>query len=106
MKLILVLVAVCAIASAAPADDSKNAEIISYENENIGIDGYKFSYETSDGTKRSEEATLKNVGTENEAISVRGTISWIGADGVTYTINFLADENGFQPEGDHLPKRR
>ncbi|XP_055914807.1 endocuticle structural protein SgAbd-6-like [Eupeodes corollae] len=89
---------------AAPLDDSKIAQIISYENENLGIDGYKFSFETSDGTKRSEEATLKNIGKDNEAISVRGTISWLGADGITYTINFLADENGYQPEGDHIPK--
>lgn len=63
-----------------------------------------FSYETSDGVSRSEQAQLKNVGTENEALSVRGTVSWVGADGQQYTLNYVADENGFQPEGAHLPK--
>jgi hypothetical protein len=63
-----------------------------------------YSYETSDGVSRQEEAELTNIGTENEALSVRGTITWIADDGQTYTLNYLADENGFQPEGAHLPK--
>ncbi|CAD7083179.1 unnamed protein product [Hermetia illucens] len=88
---------------AAPVDDSRNAQILRYENENIGVDGYKFAYETSDGVSRSEEAQLKNVGTENEALVVRGTITWIAADGQSYTLNYIADENGFQPQGAHLP---
>lgn len=65
---------------------------------------FVFSYETSDGVSRSEQAELKNPGTEQEALSVRGTITWTAADGVVYTLNYLADENGFQPEGAHLPK--
>jgi pectate lyase len=44
-----------------------------------------FRYETSDGTKREEEAQLKNPGTENEAIVVRGTISWVRKN--TYKLN-------------------
>lgn len=43
MKTIIVLVAVVALALAAPLDDSKNAQILKYENDNIGIDGYKFA---------------------------------------------------------------
>lgn len=53
---------------------------------------------------RQETGELKNVGTEDEALVVRGTIKWIAADGQEYSINFVADENGFQPEGAHLPK--
>lgn len=54
--------------------------------------------------KREETAELKNAGEENEAIAVRGSISWVAPDGQTYTLNYIADENGFQPEGAHLPK--
>ncbi|XP_037044863.1 endocuticle structural protein SgAbd-6-like [Bradysia coprophila] len=104
MKSFIVFVAIVAAALAAPVDDSKDAVILKYENDNIGVDGYKFAYETSDGVSRSEEAELKNPGTEQEALSVRGTITWIAADGVQYTLNYIADENGFQPQGDHLPK--
>lgn len=61
------------------------------------------SVETSDGQTRSEHAELKNAGLENEHLAVRGSYSWV-LDGVTYTLNYVADENGFQPEGTHLPK--
>lgn len=62
------------------------------------------SYETSDGVSRTEEAEVRNAGLENEHLVVRGTISWYAPDGQQYTITFVADENGFQPTGDHLPK--
>lgn len=103
MKFIIAFAALTAVCLAAPVDDSSNAQILRYENDNIGIGGYNFAYETSDGVSRSEQAELKNAGQENEALSVRGTITWIAADGQTYTLNYLADENGFQPQGDHLP---
>lgn len=32
-----------ACALAAPLDDSKHATVLRYENDNIGIDGYKFA---------------------------------------------------------------
>ncbi|CAO1320238.1 unnamed protein product [Diamesa hyperborea] len=103
MKSFIILAVCIAVAIAAPLDDSKDAQILKYENDNIGIGGYKFAYETSDGVSRQEEAELKNAGSENEAISVRGSYSWTAPDGQVYTVNYIADENGFQPEGAHLP---
>lgn len=47
---------------------------------------------------------MKNVGTDHAALAVRGTISWVAADGQQYTLNYVADENGYRPEGAHLPK--
>jgi Insect cuticle protein len=61
------------------------------------------SFETSDGVKREEEAQLKNIGSENESLAVRGSFSFVGDDGQTYTVDFIADENGYQPSGAHLP---
>lgn len=64
---------------------------------------FDYSYETSDGIARYEQGALKNVGTENEALETRGSYSYVGSDGKQYTVNYVADENGFRPEGAHLP---
>ncbi|KAI9587666.1 endocuticle structural protein SgAbd-6-like [Glossina fuscipes] len=91
------------ITSTLPQQQS-NAHILKYDNNaNNGAVGYNFAFETSDGVSRKETAILKNAGTPDEAISVQGSVSWVGPDGIQYTLNYLADENGFQPEGEHLP---
>lgn len=41
MKMILVLAAVLAMAIAAPAGEV--AQVLKYENDNIGVDGYKYA---------------------------------------------------------------
>lgn len=59
---------------------------------------FVYRWELSDGSKHEEQGQLKNQGTENEAIAVQGQYSWVGPDGVTYTVTYIADENGFQPQ--------
>lgn len=56
-----------------------------------------YRWELSDGSKHEERGQLKNQGTENEGIAVQGQYSWVGPDGVTYIVTYIADENGFQP---------
>ncbi|XP_013110242.2 endocuticle structural protein SgAbd-6 [Stomoxys calcitrans] len=105
MKLLLscgILAIILAGAFAAP--QGKDVEVVEQSYENTGSDGYKFSYSLTDGTSRSEQGTVVNAGTDNESLSVKGSVSWVAPDGQTYTVNFVADENGFQPEGAHLPK--
>ncbi|XP_055373232.1 larval cuticle protein 65Ag1-like [Condylostylus longicornis] len=101
---VVVFVAIFGITFAAPLDSPQNAQILRQELDNIGVDGYKFAYETSDGITREEQGELRNAGTDNEAISVRGSYSFVADDGQTYTITYIADENGFQPEGAHIPR--
>lgn len=60
-------------------------------------------YETSNGISQQESGELVNPGQENESIAVRGQFSYTGQDGVTYTVTYVADDNGFRPEGAHLP---
>lgn len=62
-----------------------------------------YSFETSDGQKREEHGELRHVGSEQEGIAVHGSYSYV-VDGVTFTVNYVADENGFQPDGAHLPR--
>ncbi|XP_053687483.1 endocuticle structural glycoprotein ABD-5-like [Sabethes cyaneus] len=104
MKFALVIVIVfAATAFAAPLED-RDAHIVQYENDNQGTDGYNFKYDTSNGIQRIEQAQLKNFGGDINALVVRGSYSYLGADGQTYTVNYIADENGFQPEAPHIPR--
>lgn len=61
-------------------------------------------YETSDGVSRSESAVVNGLGSDTEELSVKGTITWTAPDGQVITLNYIADKNGFQPQGDHLPQ--
>ncbi|XP_068143209.1 larval cuticle protein 65Ag1-like [Drosophila tropicalis] len=98
---VFVLVSMMMLAQAAPPQET--AQVLRYDSD-VQPEGYKYSVETSDGKSHQEEGQLKDVGTEHEAIVVRGSYSYVGDDGQTYTINYTADENGFHPEGSHLPK--
>lgn len=42
MKFVVVFAALFAVALAAPADPSKDAVVLRYDNDNIGVEGYKF----------------------------------------------------------------
>ncbi|XP_058125432.1 cuticle protein CP14.6-like [Anopheles ziemanni] len=43
-------------------------------------------------------------GDDVAAMVVRGSYSYFGPDGQVYTVNYVADENGFQPEAPHIPR--
>ena len=63
------------------------------------------SYETADGIKVEESGAQKQVGpTAEDAGTVsKGTFSYPAPDGTIIALNWVADENGFQPTGSHLP---
>ncbi|XP_029163207.1 flexible cuticle protein 12-like isoform X1 [Nylanderia fulva] len=89
-----------------PAQPDYNQVVLVKETplDNIGIDGYQFGYELSNGQAHQETAQLVNAGQENESLAVRGSFTYVDpATNVRYTVNYVADENGFRPEGAHLP---
>ncbi|XP_061394865.1 larval cuticle protein 65Ag1-like [Musca vetustissima] len=69
----------------------------------LKLAAYAVNAETRDARNLQAEGELKNVGTEVEALAVRGSYSFVADDGQTYTVTYVADENGFQPQGAHLP---
>ncbi|XP_023311321.1 endocuticle structural protein SgAbd-6-like isoform X2 [Anoplophora glabripennis] len=99
MNVFIAIAALVAVCIAAPPD----ATVLKNELENIGVDGYTFDVETSDGLKRTEQGVLNNIGTDKESLKVTGSIKWVDLDGTPYSLDFVADENGFQPTGAHLP---
>lgn len=62
------------------------------------------SSETSNGITQEESGQVVNGGSEDESIAVRGSFQWTDRNGQTYSVTYVADDNGFQPEGAHLPK--
>ncbi|KAH0954541.1 hypothetical protein HN011_001740 [Eciton burchellii] len=104
---IVALCALVAVALAAPQNrlqDSQTVLVKETPLDNIGVDGYQFGYELSNGETRQESAQLVNAGQENASLAVRGSFSWVDPEtNVRYSVNYVADENGFHPEGQHLP---
>lgn len=97
------MIAVAAVAS-RPADSAQDAQVVRYDNENDGDNTYKYGYNTSNGISASEEGHLENVGTDDESLNVKGSFEYVGEDGVTYKVDYTADENGFKPTGAHIPQ--
>ncbi|KAL0119985.1 hypothetical protein PUN28_007980 [Cardiocondyla obscurior] len=82
---VFIILALTAGVFAAPQSNPNDITIVKQEEvNNIGVGGYHFSYEQSDGQKREETAELKNEGTENESLSVVGSFSFVAPDGHTY----------------------
>ncbi|CAD7003076.1 pupal cuticle protein Edg-78E [Ceratitis capitata] len=80
-------------AAGDPAD--AHASIVRYQND-VNPDGsYNYAYETSNKI-RAEEA---GVGGTYAA----GSYSYTSPEGQPIQLTYIADENGYQPKGDHLP---
>jgi len=81
------------------------------------ISSKPYSYETSNGIRVENIGYLKKIivpktetsdgqviDEHEELVLVQtGSYSYSDPDGNLITLRYVADENGFQPEGDHLP---
>nr|XP_026486357.1 uncharacterized protein LOC113393595 [Vanessa tameamea] len=71
----------------------------------INPDGsYKWNYETGNGISAEEAGYTKNLGIpDQEAQIAQGQYKYTAPDGQVIQLQYVADENGFQPQGAHLP---
>ena len=60
-------------------------------------------YETANGIVGEQQGYLKDIGAEEPALQVQGSNSYPAPDGQIISIQYTANENGYQPIGDHLP---
>lgn len=70
-----------------------------YSTHNQGPDGtFSYEYQTDNGIKVKQDS----IGYGANKV-VRGYYSYIGTDGVPYTVNYIADRFGYRAYGAHLP---
>ncbi|XP_012544115.3 cuticular protein RR-1 motif 49 isoform X1 [Bombyx mori] len=98
-KFLLVALALAAVVAAAPQQQQPEHPVyILKQDSDVNPEGYNFDFETSDGTSRQEKGTLKQISEDHKAIEVTGSYKYVGTDGLVYTVTFIADEHGFQPQ--------
>ncbi len=67
---------------------------------------YSFDFASEDGIERSESGAQKQIDPQDpESVGtvMRGSYSYPSEDGTVIRVDWIADENGFQPSGAHLP---
>ena len=91
-------------AAAAQLTGNEKIPIISQDQE-VNFDGsYRLSYETGNGIAAQEQGVLKNAGNPDaEVEEVQGSFQYTAPDGSPVALQYVANENGFQPQGSHLP---
>ncbi|XP_026276145.1 larval cuticle protein 65Ag1-like [Frankliniella occidentalis] len=104
VAVVVAFVAVAAVAQARPQEPTPKPIAILKLASDVQPDGsFTYEYETENGIKADARGNLVNAGTENEALNQQGSFSFVADDGQTYSITWVADENGFQPQGAHIP---
>lgn len=74
----------------------KDAQILNYKSEGPDAEGnYAYSFDTSNGIQQEENGNLER--------GAAGYFAFVSPEGDKYTLTYTANENGFQPTGDHLP---
>lgn len=59
---------------------------------------YHYAYETENGIRAAEDSHQENKNTPAETSSKTGFYEYVGDDGKTYRVDWVADENGFRAE--------
>ncbi|XP_026751100.1 endocuticle structural glycoprotein SgAbd-8-like [Galleria mellonella] len=100
----IVFLGLLAVVCAAPQGPATEPIPIIRQDSQVNPDGsYQYSYETGNGIVAEEQGELKNVGAEEPAIQVQGQFQYPSDDGSNIQLTYVANENGFQPQGAHLP---
>ncbi|PSN37145.1 hypothetical protein C0J52_20160 [Blattella germanica] len=85
--------------------EEPNVPIVFSENYQSDDGSYLFDFEAANSVAQREQGFIKHE-SGLDVLVKKGYYSFIGPDGLLYRIDYLADENGFQATGEHLPNGR
>jgi len=88
------IVVLALIAALATASDERNAEIKSLDSD-VRADGFEYNVETSNG--------IRAVSSGDAIGNVHGEYEYTSPEGVHVRVEYVANENGYQPTSDLLP---
>ncbi|XP_055629206.1 endocuticle structural glycoprotein SgAbd-2-like [Toxorhynchites rutilus septentrionalis] len=106
MKLLIVLAAFLVVTAAIEEyqAEHKHIPIVHSELYQKNDGSFKFAYESGNGIQVHEQGHVKNLGDkEHETNVAHGSFSYIDPHGVPVSLSYVADENGFQAHGSHIP---
>lgn len=66
-------------------------------NNEVTAEGFSYDFETSNGIRADASGVATN------GVQSHGSFGYKGDDGQDYSIQYTADENGYRPQGAHLP---
>ena len=95
-------VLLCLCVALAAARPQEPAEILRLDSSQNDDGSFQYAFETSDPITVEAQGQVKQIG-EEVGVVMQGSYSFETPDGQTVTINWVADENGFQPQGDAIP---
>ncbi|PZC82071.1 larval cuticle protein LCP-17 [Helicoverpa armigera] len=106
MKFLVVLAVAVACASAdvshvVSADYSAPVVKSSYDISPEGA--FQYAYETGNGIYAQASGSVKNQNSEYPSLEVAGAYKYTAPDGTPVELSYVADENGYKPQGAHLP---
>ncbi|XP_050299918.1 endocuticle structural glycoprotein ABD-4-like [Anthonomus grandis grandis] len=95
----------CILVAVLAAPPAAEPVAIVVQNSDIQPDGsFQWNFEAADGTKQEQSGALKAGATPEDSIAtVQGAIAWVDPEGNQHELKYVADENGFQPQGADLP---
>lgn len=87
-----------------PSGPSGDGWKIIYLDNHMRADGYNYVYETQNGINAEESGKIETTADGGEGLRSKGFYQYVGDDGQLYRVDYVADSNGFVPQGDHIPK--
>ncbi|CAK9803968.1 Endocuticle structural glycoprotein SgAbd-1 [Anthophora quadrimaculata] len=105
---VILLFAIVSMASALPIGPpiphTSPIPILRQSADGPNPDGsYSYNYESANGIQAQEIGYLNYAGTEAEAREAQGSYSYTAPNGEIVQVTYVANENGFQPQGSHIP---